>query len=50
VQSKKGFTARAKDWTMVYRESFETRKEALVREKTIKNWKSSIKIKELIEK
>jgi predicted GIY-YIG superfamily endonuclease len=43
VQSKKGFTARAKDWTMVYRESFETRKEALVREKAIKTGKVASK-------
>jgi predicted GIY-YIG superfamily endonuclease len=45
VQSKKGFPARAKDWTIVYTESFETRKEALVREKAIKTGKVASKSK-----
>lgn len=46
----KGFTAKAKDWKVNYFECFEEKTEALAREKTIKNWKSKLKIIELIEK
>jgi putative endonuclease len=43
-----GFTAKAKDWTIVYTEQFATKSEALAREKQLKNWKSNRRIKELI--
>ena len=43
-----GFTGKAKDWQLVYKESFRTMKEAMQREKKIKNWKSATRIKELI--
>ena len=44
----KGFTAHAKDWQLAYHEKFENKTTAILREKEIKNWKSSIKIKTLI--
>jgi putative endonuclease len=43
-----GYTSRAKDWEIVYTEEYLTKEEAIKREKEIKNWKSSLKIKELI--
>ena len=48
LSSHKGFTGKAKDWEIVYFEIFENKKEAIVREQTIKSWKSRIKIIELI--
>ena len=45
-----GFTSRAKDWALVYSEIFDTRTEALKREKELKGWKNRNRIKELIKK
>ena len=45
---KKGFTGRSQDWVVVYREEHTSKAEALSREKTLKSWKSRMKIKELI--
>ena len=45
----KGFTSTAKDWKIVYRESFGNKQEAMKRERKIKLWKSKIKIEELIK-
>ena len=45
-----GFTAKAKDWAVVYREEFETISEARNRELTIKKWKSKVMIESLIKK
>ena len=44
-----GYTAKAKDWEIVYTATFESKTEALAREKMIKSWKSKILIKKLIE-
>ncbi len=44
----KGFTGGVGDWEIVYKEIFETKSAAINREKQIKSWKSSKKIKELI--
>lgn len=46
----KGFTSKAKDWTIKYVESFELKSEALKREKTLKRWKNRSRIEELINK
>ena len=35
----KGFTGFARDWAIVYTELFESKAEAIAREKQIKNWK-----------
>ena len=43
-----GFTAKAKDWTIVYTETFGEKQSAAVREKQIKLWKSRKMIEKLI--
>jgi len=48
LSNHKGYTAKVKDWIIVYTESFETKTEALKREKQIKNWKSKTMIEKLI--
>nr|WP_315145734.1 GIY-YIG nuclease family protein [uncultured Flavobacterium sp.] len=40
----KGFTGRAKDWEVVYFESYENKKDAVLREQEIKKWKSKLMI------
>ena len=50
LSSHKGFTGRAKDWEVVYFESYEEKTKAILREQEIKKWKSRIKILELISK
>jgi putative endonuclease len=44
----KGFTGFACDWTIVHSESFDTKAEAISREKHIKAWKSAKRIRQLI--
>ena len=48
VHSSKGFTSRAKDWTIVHHEEYSTKSDALMREKQIKNWKNRSLIENLI--
>jgi putative endonuclease len=48
LANHKGFTAKAKDWAIVYSEQFTTKSEALAREKQLKSWKSNIRIREFI--
>ena len=43
-----GFTSTVKDWQLVYQEKFEHKITAAKREREIKSWKSSIRIKALI--
>ena len=43
-----GFTSKAKDWRLVYQEKMENKISATKREREIKSWKSSIRIKALI--
>ncbi len=50
LSNHRGFTSRAKDWALVYSEIFDTKTEAVKRERELKGWKSRIRIKELIEK
>ena len=49
LSNHKGFTAKSKDWEIIYSETFETKSEAYKREMQIKSWKSKIKITKLIE-
>lgn len=42
-----GFTAKAKDWVIVYSENFITKEEAYRREREIKSWKSKSRIQKL---
>ena len=46
----KGFTGGIGDWVIVYSEIFQTRAEALKREKEVKTWKSRKMIEALIKK
>ena len=48
-QKSKGFTGNTNDWILVYQELFDDKSDAIFRERQIKNWKSKIKIKELIK-
>lgn len=42
------FTQKAKDWVIFYREEFSNRVEAAQREREIKSWKSSVRIRRLL--
>ncbi|MAY22337.1 MAG: excinuclease ABC subunit C [Flavobacteriaceae bacterium] len=46
--SHKGFTSKAKDWVLVYKERFEKKEEAYARERQIKKWKSRAMIEKLV--
>jgi len=48
LSNHKGFTSKAKDWFISYSERFDSKTEALKREKQIKNWKSREMIQKLI--
>ena len=49
-QNHKGFTGRASDWGLVYKEIFKTKTEAYTRERQVKSWKSKKMIQQLIAK
>ena len=49
LSDHKGFTAKAKDWVIVYSETFEDVSEARKRELQIKKWKSRTLIEKLIK-
>ena len=49
LANHKGFTSKAKDWTIIYTEVFDTKSEAFQRERQIKSWKSKILIQNLID-
>ena len=46
----RGFTSVAKDWEIKYLESHSDKREALKREKQLKNWKSRKMLESLIHK
>ncbi len=48
LANHKGFTAKVKDWQVVYTEIFDTKQEAIQREKQLKAWKNKERIKKLI--
>ncbi|PHN00944.1 GIY-YIG nuclease family protein [Flavilitoribacter nigricans] len=50
LSNHNGFTAKAKDWEIVYTEAFEAKTEAYARERQVKKWKSKVAILELINK
>ena len=50
LSAHKGFTARAKDWEIVYSELFDQKSLAIAREQEIKKWKSKVKLEALISK
>jgi len=45
-----GFTGKTGDWILKFHESFQTKTEALAREKQIKAWKNRIMLEKLIVK
>ena len=49
LSNHKGFTAKVKDWKIVYFEILENKSLAYKRELEMKSWKSKIKIKKLID-
>ncbi|MFC3881955.1 GIY-YIG nuclease family protein [Algoriphagus namhaensis] len=49
LTNHKGFTAKTKDWKLVYFEEYPTKSEAYQRERHVKSWKSKKKIIELIQ-
>ena len=49
LRNHKGFTGKAKDWTIVHYESFSEKVLAYRRELEVKKWKSRDRIKQLIE-
>ena len=48
LSNHEGFTSRAKDWEVVYKEVYVNRSEAIKRERQIKGWKSKKMISRLI--
>jgi len=48
LSNHKGYTSKAKDWRVVYTEEFESKEEAVSRERQIKKWKSKKAILRLI--
>ena len=48
LMNKSGFTSKAKDWKIVFTETFNEKSDAMRREKELKGWKSHVRIKELI--
>jgi putative endonuclease len=49
LSNHSGFTAKAKDWLVIYYEEFESKSLAYKRELEVKKWKSRIRIEKLIE-
>ena len=50
LSNHSGFTARSKDWELVYSEPYPDKSSAYRREREVKSWKSKKKLKEIIEK
>ena len=50
LSNHSGFTAKAKDWVVIYFEEFETKSLAYKRELEVKKWKSRVRIEKLIGK
>ncbi|MDH6252856.1 putative endonuclease [Chryseobacterium sp. H1D6B] len=48
LSNHKGFTAKSKNWNIVYYEVFDSKIEAYTREREVKAWKSKSKIQKLI--
>jgi putative endonuclease len=48
-RKSKGFSSLGKPWSLVYTESFETKKAAMDREKQLKRWKNRERIESLIK-
>ncbi len=49
LTAHKGYTAKAKDWTIVYCEEYPDKSSAYKRELEVKSWKSKDRIRRMIE-
>jgi putative endonuclease len=49
LTNHKGFTAKAKDWIIVYTEEFADKTLAYARERQVKAWKSRAAIQQLVD-
>ena len=49
LANHKGFTAKAKDWEVVYTQNFDTKKEAMNEEKRLKALKNKIRLQQFIK-
>ncbi|WP_129718045.1 GIY-YIG nuclease family protein [Pedobacter sp. SYP-B3415] len=47
--ANKGYTSKFRPWIVVYTEYFETKKEAIIREKQLKSAKGRLFVRQLIE-
>ena len=47
--SHKGFTSQSNDWEIAYSEEYESKQDAMQREKVIKSWKSRKRIEMLLK-
>jgi putative endonuclease len=48
-RNSKGFSAKGRPWIIVYTEAYSSKKEAMAREKQLKNWKNRERIESLIK-
>ena len=48
LSNHKGFTAKVKDWKIVFIKIFDTKEIAMAEEKKLKNWKSKDRVKAYI--
>ena len=49
LSNHRGFTSRAKDWMVIYTETYPEKRKAILREMELKAWKSKYKIETLIQ-
>jgi putative endonuclease len=49
LHTNKGHTAKAKDWILVYSETYPTKEEAMARERQLKNWKNRTRLELLFQ-
>ena len=49
-RSTRGFSSTGKPWSLVYTERFKVKKDALEREKQLKNWKNRDRLIALVQK
>ena len=45
----KGFTGKANDWALVYKEEYKDKSEAYRREREVKNWKNRRRVENLVK-
>jgi len=48
-RNSKSFSSSGKPWILMYSEEFHSKKDAIIREKQLKKWKSRVRIESLIK-